>query len=532
MKIHIVKSGDTLYDLSQKYGVDLEKLIAANPQIADPNAIEVGMKVKIPSSPMSVEPPSDYLYKHLVVQGDTLWKLGKAWGIPLAEMISANPQLKNPNVLMTGEIVYIPKLGKQQHHHGQTQHHGHLPDNKKNTSQIVVPPTAPVAPIETPPKEVAPIETAPKEVAPIETAPKEAAPMETTPKEIAPIETAPAPKEMAPVETLPKEVSPMETSPKGMEPMETTPNFTSPISSMPNFTSPISSIPNISMPNVTSPSMEMPKAGFAFPEAYVPKAPEMPAVPPFQQFQMPAVEVSLQEQEINIYEQAPVHHHMHHAVNPIHWAPQEMPCVDQMPAFQQMPMFPNYPAFTPTPAFPAMPIFEHAAPKSDCGCGCGGHGAVQPAQMFNAFPEMYHVSPEMFGASPNMMPGFSQQPSFFPYGQSEMQLHGFPGTAGVQAPPFPGAAYGPMFNSPFVSPYGTFGVQQAEKECDCHKRGNEQTGVVSAQPVKEQEPAPARSASRKKKPSSAKAAINSLIRKNSKKKQERIYRENIPWVNR
>jgi hypothetical protein len=35
---------------------------------------------------------------------------GKSWEIPLQAMIKANPQLKNPNVLMTGEIVYIPKM--------------------------------------------------------------------------------------------------------------------------------------------------------------------------------------------------------------------------------------------------------------------------------------------------------------------------------------------------------------------------------------------------------------------------------------
>ncbi len=90
--------------------MELDQLIAANPQIANPDVIDVGMKVKIPDSPKPVQQPTDYLYKHVVVQGDTLWKLGKAWGVPLADMVAANQQLKNPNVLMTGEIVYIPKL--------------------------------------------------------------------------------------------------------------------------------------------------------------------------------------------------------------------------------------------------------------------------------------------------------------------------------------------------------------------------------------------------------------------------------------
>ena len=112
VKIHIVKKGDTLYDLAQKYHVSLEKLIEMNPQIADPNKIDVGMKVKIPSSPVIVAPPEgSYAYKHVVKQGDTLWKLAKAAGVSLEAIIAANPHLKNPNVLLTGEVVYIPKPG-------------------------------------------------------------------------------------------------------------------------------------------------------------------------------------------------------------------------------------------------------------------------------------------------------------------------------------------------------------------------------------------------------------------------------------
>lgn len=149
MKIHVVKKGDTLYDLAQKYHVELEKLIEMNPQIADPNKIDVGMKVKIPSSPVVVEPPAGtYAHKHVVKQGDTLWKLAKAAGVSLEAMIEANPQLKNPNVLLTGEIVYIPKVdGNVPHEAAGAYYH---PSGKK--------PTAPIQPTEVMPAEIAPPE--------------------------------------------------------------------------------------------------------------------------------------------------------------------------------------------------------------------------------------------------------------------------------------------------------------------------------------------------------------------------------------
>ncbi len=107
MKIHMVKKGESLYLIAQKYNVPLEALIGANPEIANPDVIDVGMKVKIPAP---AHPAYEMMHQHTVQQGDTLWKLSKAWGIPLSDMIKANPQLKNPNVLLTGEVVNIPKL--------------------------------------------------------------------------------------------------------------------------------------------------------------------------------------------------------------------------------------------------------------------------------------------------------------------------------------------------------------------------------------------------------------------------------------
>ncbi|WP_188453521.1 SafA/ExsA family spore coat assembly protein [Virgibacillus oceani] len=50
MKIHIVQKGDTLWELSKKYGVDFEQLKQVNSQLSSPDMIMPGMKIKIPSS--------------------------------------------------------------------------------------------------------------------------------------------------------------------------------------------------------------------------------------------------------------------------------------------------------------------------------------------------------------------------------------------------------------------------------------------------------------------------------------------------
>src|SRR5688572_6518528 len=46
-KTHTVKSGDTLWAIAQKNGLSLQKLIAANPQIENPDLIFPGQKVKV-----------------------------------------------------------------------------------------------------------------------------------------------------------------------------------------------------------------------------------------------------------------------------------------------------------------------------------------------------------------------------------------------------------------------------------------------------------------------------------------------------
>ncbi|GAA0294977.1 morphogenetic protein associated with SpoVID [Gracilibacillus halotolerans] len=53
MKIHVVQDNETLWTISQKYGVSLDAIIAANTQIANPDMIMPGMKIRIPGDSSS-----------------------------------------------------------------------------------------------------------------------------------------------------------------------------------------------------------------------------------------------------------------------------------------------------------------------------------------------------------------------------------------------------------------------------------------------------------------------------------------------
>jgi morphogenetic protein associated with SpoVID len=306
LKIHMVKEGDTLYELSKKYGVELDKVIAMNPQIADPDKLVIGMKVKIPAPPKPVETPiGEIAHKHVVVQGDTLWKLSKQWGIPLATMIKANPQLKNPNVLLTGETVLIPKLGTETPHTANTENPG---VNAENPGSYTIPiaqvgeepvaenPAAEAMENEMPPKleempnpgyqagheanppfmqfELPAVEAMQPEM-PMMNEPMMNEPMMNEPMMNAPMMNAPMMN--APMMNAPMMNEPMMNEPMMNEPMMNAPMMNEPMMNAPMMNAPMMNAPMMNEPMMNAPMMNEPMMNAPMMNAPMMNAPMMNA---------------------------------------------------------------------------------------------------------------------------------------------------------------------------------------------------------------------------------------------------------------
>lgn len=99
---YVVQTGDTLSAIASRFGVGLSALVAANPQIADPNLIFAGQIVSIPGN--LPERGAQYVVR----TGDTLSAIGTRFGVALPVLIGANKQIGNPNRIFTGQIVSIP----------------------------------------------------------------------------------------------------------------------------------------------------------------------------------------------------------------------------------------------------------------------------------------------------------------------------------------------------------------------------------------------------------------------------------------
>ena len=51
--------------------------------------------------------------QHTVVPGDTMWKLAVQYQVGTGEIISANPQVANPNLIYPGDVLNIPQVPEE-----------------------------------------------------------------------------------------------------------------------------------------------------------------------------------------------------------------------------------------------------------------------------------------------------------------------------------------------------------------------------------------------------------------------------------
>lgn len=104
MIIHVVKPGDTIYKLSNFYGVPVEKIISDN-AIINPNELVVGQTIVVITNKIN----------YTVEQGDSLYSISQKYQVSLNDLKEANPNIVWPYNLNVGQTVVIPvpnnKLG-------------------------------------------------------------------------------------------------------------------------------------------------------------------------------------------------------------------------------------------------------------------------------------------------------------------------------------------------------------------------------------------------------------------------------------
>ena len=124
---HTIQAGETLYKLSVKYGVSVERICRANPGLSAKN-FRIGQVIAIPptgkaSSEANVQPAEPVVQApvvqkneplkpkcremHKVQRKETIYSISRMYGITEAELIAANPEIKNEK-LKKGKFLCIP----------------------------------------------------------------------------------------------------------------------------------------------------------------------------------------------------------------------------------------------------------------------------------------------------------------------------------------------------------------------------------------------------------------------------------------
>ena len=243
---YTVKSGETISEIADRYGISSERLLALN-GIRDPKGLQVGSRITVPTAGPAkpAKPPvlpaitsaQGKALSHTVRPGDTLSDIANTYGVPM-EKIAALNGLKDPDNLVPDTQLKlrnpppVPKPAKR-------------PPAKVASKPATKPASKPVS---------APVAAAPKPAA----AKPGATPASSTPTPgttpVAAAQATTKPAETTPTTAVTKPVAqkPGTTKPAATKPVVTTPAVTKPVVTQPVVTKPVVAKPVVEKPAVST----------------------------------------------------------------------------------------------------------------------------------------------------------------------------------------------------------------------------------------------------------------------------------------
>ncbi|MBI4049496.1 MAG: LysM peptidoglycan-binding domain-containing protein [Candidatus Doudnabacteria bacterium] len=100
---YVVKNGDTLFNISQQYGIKWD-LIAELNSLSEPYLLHPGQTLKIPQATTSKLEGKIYTIK----KGDTLASIARSFNITVDDIIAVNPNLQTSDLITVGQVIKLP----------------------------------------------------------------------------------------------------------------------------------------------------------------------------------------------------------------------------------------------------------------------------------------------------------------------------------------------------------------------------------------------------------------------------------------
>lgn len=93
---HIVKPGETLFTIARSYGTTIQAIVRDN-QLTNPNSLEVGQRLYIRAR------------RHTVQRGETLGQIAQRYGVTLQNLMKVN-DIDDPDEVFAGTVLVIPRI--------------------------------------------------------------------------------------------------------------------------------------------------------------------------------------------------------------------------------------------------------------------------------------------------------------------------------------------------------------------------------------------------------------------------------------
>jgi LysM repeat protein len=107
--IYLVLPEDTFSEIAQKCNVPYADLVAANPEIKNPNILYPGQVIHIPQGGRDQEIPVTGGSVYITQPGDTLAKIASRFQVSVDQLVQANLMLQPNSALMAGHVLTLPQ---------------------------------------------------------------------------------------------------------------------------------------------------------------------------------------------------------------------------------------------------------------------------------------------------------------------------------------------------------------------------------------------------------------------------------------
>ncbi len=107
---HVIQENQTMEKLVGLYGIPLDRLIDANPEVIDPDVLHTGQVVQIPITPPILPPVQRLFFEYAVQPVDTLIAIAARFQSTVNAILTANPLIVDPDLIFVGQIIYIPTV--------------------------------------------------------------------------------------------------------------------------------------------------------------------------------------------------------------------------------------------------------------------------------------------------------------------------------------------------------------------------------------------------------------------------------------